>query len=276
MQLPQEVSQITITYRTSPEAGALQWLQPSQTAGGKRPYLYSQGEAIFTRTWIPTQDTPGVRQTYSARITVPRDLRAVMSAEQLTPDGVETAGGRTFEFRLTHPVPPYLIAIGVGDLAYRQVGPRTGVYTEPAMLDAAANELVDLEKMVAAAESLLGPYRWGRFDVLVLPPSFPLGGMENPRLTFATPTIIAGDRSLVSLIAHELAHSWSGNLVTNAHVERLLAQRRLHDLRREPADGSALRRRPRPDAPGPRPPVARHRDRPSRRQRSKDTILHWT
>jgi aminopeptidase N len=216
VELPSNVSEITIAYRTRPDAKALQWLQPSQTAGGKRPYLYSQGQAILTRTWIPTQDSPAVRQTYSARITVPRDLHAVMSAEHLTPKGIETATGRTFEFRLTHPVPPYLIAIGVGDLAYRQVGPRTGVYTEPAMLDAAANELVDLEKMVSAAESLLGPYRWGRFDVLVLPPSFPLGGMENPRLTFATPTIIAGDRSLVSLIAHELAHSWSGNLVTNA------------------------------------------------------------
>jgi aminopeptidase N len=216
VELPANVNEITIAYRTNPEAAALQWLQPSQTAGGRRPYLFSQGQAILTRTWIPTQDSPGVRQTYSARITVPRDLRAVMSAEQLTPDGVETAKGRTWEFQLTHPVPPYLIAIAVGDLAFRQVGPRTGVYTEPAMLDAAANELVDLEKMVSAAESLLGPYGWGRFDVLVLPPSFPFGGMENPRLTFATPTIIAGDRSLVSLIAHELAHSWSGNLVTNA------------------------------------------------------------
>ena len=214
--LPAGAAEITVTYRTSPDAAALQWLQPSQTAGGKRPYLYSQGEAIFTRTWIPTQDTPGVRQTYSARITVPNDLRAVMSAEQLTPQGVESAAGRTFEFRLTQPVPPYLIAIGAGAIAFREVGPRTGVYTEPSMLDAAANELVDMEKMVAAAETLLGPYRWGRFDVLVLPPSFPLGGMENPRLTFATPTILAGDRSLVSLIAHELAHSWSGNLVTNA------------------------------------------------------------
>jgi leukotriene-A4 hydrolase len=214
--LPTGATEITVTYRTSPEAAALQWLQPSQTAGGKRPYLYSQGEAIFTRTWIPTQDTPGVRQTYSARITVPRDLRAVMSAEQLTPHGVESAAGRTFEFRLRQPVPPYLIAIGAGDIAFREVGPRTGVFTEPSMLDAAASELADLEKMVTAAETLLGPYRWGRFDVLVLPPSFPLGGMENPRLTFATPTILAGDRSLVSLIAHELAHSWSGNLVTNA------------------------------------------------------------
>ena len=214
--LPAGVSQITIAYRTSPQNAALQWLEPSQTAGGKRPFLYSQGEAIYTRSWIPTQDSPGIRQTYSARITVPRDLRAVMSAEQLTPQGQDTAGGRAFEFRLTQPIPPYLIAIAVGDITFRELGPRTGVYTEPSRLTAAANELADLEKMVSAADALLGPYRWGRYDVLVLPPSFPLGGMENPRLTFATPTIIAGDRSLVSLIAHELAHSWSGNLVTNA------------------------------------------------------------
>ncbi len=214
--LPPGANEVTITYRTSPDAEALQWLQPSQTAGGKRPYLYSQGEAIFTRTWIPLQDTPGVRQTYTARITVPRDLRAVMSAEQLTPQGVESPDGRTFEFRMTQPIPSYLIAIAAGDLAFRELGPRTGVFTEPSVLDKAAHELVDIEKMVIAADALLGPYRWGRFDVLVLPPSFPLGGMENPRLTFATPTILAGDRSLVSLIAHELAHSWSGNLVTNA------------------------------------------------------------
>ena len=214
--LPEGANEITITYRTSPEAEALQWLEPSQTAGGTHPYLYSQGQAIFTRTWIPTQDTPGVRQTYSARITVPRDLHVVMSAEQLTPEGVERAGRRTFEFRMREAIPPYLIAIAAGDITFRELGPRTGVYTEPAMLDKAAHELADVEKMVTAADALLGPYRWGRYDVLVLPPSFPLGGMENPRLTFATPTIIAGDRSLVSLIAHELAHSWSGNLVTNA------------------------------------------------------------
>lgn len=211
-----DISEITVTYQTSPTAEALQWLDPAQTAGKKRPYLYSQGQAILTRTWIPTQDSPGVRQTYSARIVVPDGLRAVMSAEQLTPDGVPTEGGRAFEFRLTHPIPPYLIAIAVGDIAFRANGPRTGVYAEGPVVDAAAGEFADLEKMVAAAEALLGPYQWGRYDVLVLPPSFPFGGMENPRLTFATPTVIAGDRSLVSLVAHELAHSWSGNLVTNA------------------------------------------------------------
>jgi leukotriene-A4 hydrolase len=214
--LPADAKDIVIAYRTSPDAAALQWLAPSQTAGKKHPYLYSQGQAILTRTWIPTQDSPGIRQTYSARITVPRELRAVMSAEQLTPDGVEGPGGRTFEFKLTQPVPPYLIALAVGDIAFRSLGPRTGVYTEPSVLDSAAFEFADLEKMVSSAETLIGPYRWGRYDLLVLPPSFPFGGMENPRLTFATPTVLAGDRSLVSLVAHELAHSWSGNLVTNA------------------------------------------------------------
>ena len=216
VELPDGAAQIVIAYRTSPDADALQWLGPSQTAGKKHPYLYSQGQAILTRTWIPTQDSPGIRQTYAARITVPRELRAVMSAEALTPEGTDGPGGRTFDFRLTQPIPPYLIALAVGDISFRSLGPRTGVYTEPSMLEAAAYEFADLEKMVSAAETLLGPYRWGRYDLLVLPPSFPFGGMENPRLTFVTPTILAGDRSLVSLVAHELAHSWSGNLVTNA------------------------------------------------------------
>jgi len=216
VELPSGVHRVTIAYHTSPAAAALQWLAPSQTAGKTHPYLYSQGQAILTRTWIPTQDSPGIRQTYAARITVPRDLKAVMSAEQLTPDGVEAGDGRTFEFRLTQPIPPYLIALAVGDLEFRSVGPRTGVYAEPSVVDAAAREFADLESMVTAAEMLLGPYLWGRYDVLMLPPSFPFGGMENPRLTFATPTVLAGDKSLVSLLAHELAHSWSGNLVTNA------------------------------------------------------------
>jgi leukotriene-A4 hydrolase len=216
VQLPEGGRQIVIRYRTSPQAGALQWLTPEQTAGKRQPFLFSQGQAILTRTWIPTQDSPGIRQSYDARITVPEGLTAVMSADMLTPRGEPAHGGRSFRFRLDTPVPPYLIALAVGDLAFRATGPRTGVWTEPSVLDRAAHELAELERFVDAAEALYGPYRWGRYDVLVLPPSFPFGGMENPRLTFATPTILAGDRSLVSLIAHELAHSWSGNLVTNA------------------------------------------------------------
>ncbi len=210
-----DARRVQVRYRTGPAAAALQWLTPAQTAGGQHPYLFSQGQAILTRTWIPTQDSPGIRQTWTARIVAPSALTVVMSAEML---GAEAAGTdtRAWRFRMTQPVAPYLIAMAIGDLAFRELGPRTGVYTEPSRLDAAAHEFADLEKMVTAAESLYGPYRWGRYDVLVLPPSFPFGGMENPRLTFATPTIIAGDRSLVSLIAHELAHSWSGNLVTNA------------------------------------------------------------
>ena len=217
VQLPRGDRTIVVVYQTRPDADALQWLTPAQTAGKRHPYLFSQGQAILTRTWIPTQDSPGIRQTFSARIAVPQELRAVMSAEMLTPEGKLTDDGRrAFEFRLTHPVPAYLIAIAAGDIAFRSLGARTGVYTEPSMLERAAHELAETEKMVEAAEALYGPYRWGRYDLLVLPPSFPFGGMENPRLTFATPTILAGDRSLVSLVAHELAHSWSGNLVTNA------------------------------------------------------------
>ena len=214
--LPAGAQPVVVRYRTTPGATALQWLAPEQTAGKRLPYLYSQGQAILTRTWIPTQDSPGIRQTYEARIAVPRDLRAVMSAESLTPEGVINGDSRVFEFRLTQAIPPYLIALAVGDIQFQSLGPRSGVFTEPAALKAVAFEFSDLEQMIKTAETLLGAYRWGRYDVLVLPPSFPFGGMENPRLTFATPTVIAGDRSLVSLVAHELAHSWSGNLVTNA------------------------------------------------------------
>ncbi|RHW19013.1 M1 family peptidase [Sphingomonas gilva] len=215
-------NKIRIAYESAPGAAALQWLEPSQTAGKKHPYLFSQGQAILNRSWIPTQDSPGIRQTWEARITVPKGLTAVMSGEAQSalgedaPEAFGGKGGRTFTYEMNKPVAPYLIALAVGDLRFQALGPRTGVWSEPSTLEAAATEFAELEKFVEAAEALYGPYRWGRYDVLVLPPSFPFGGMENPRLTFATPTVIAGDKSLVSLIAHELAHSWSGNLVTNA------------------------------------------------------------
>ena len=210
-------NQIRIRYASGPDAAALQWLTPAQTVGKQHPYLLSQGQPTLNRTWIPTQDSPGIRQTWEARITAPEPLKVVMSGERLTPEGEAAGEGRrAYRFRMDRPVAPYLIAIAAGDLAFRALGPRTGVWTEPAMLDSAAAELADTERMVEAAEALYGPYRWGRYDVIVLPPSFPYGGMENPTLTFLTPTFIAGDKSLVGLVAHELAHSWSGNLVTNA------------------------------------------------------------
>ena len=208
--------QITVIYSAA-DAEALQWLSPEQTAGGEHPYLLSQGQPTLNRTWIPTQDSPGIRQTWEARIVAPEPLTVVMSG--LTSGEPEPAGEgkRAFTFTMDKPVAPYLIAIAAGDIVFQELGPRSGVWTEPVMLERAAAELADTEKMIDAAEKLYGPYRWGRYDMIVLPPSFPYGGMENPVMTFLTPTFIAGDKSLTGLVAHELAHSWSGNLVTNAN-----------------------------------------------------------
>jgi aminopeptidase N len=203
--------EVEVRYHTGPESSGLQWLDPAQTAGREHPFLFSQAQSILARTFLPCQDSPGVRVTFDAAVTVPDGLTVVMAAEALGGGDAEP-----FRFRMPQPIPAYLVAIAVGDIGFRPLGDRTGVYAEPSVLDAAAYEFADTEAMMRAAEGLFGPYRWGRYDLIVLPPSFPFGGMENPRLTFVTPTVLAGDRSLVSLVAHELAHSWSGNLVTNA------------------------------------------------------------
>lgn len=203
---------VHIEYTTDPDAGALMWLEPSQTQGKEHPFFFTQSQAILARTWLPCQDGPGVRYTYNAKVKTPEGLIAVMSAENPT----ATNEDNIYSFEMTQPVPSYLMALVVADLEFRDIGDRTGVYAEPAMIDAAEYELGEMQTMLEKAEALYGPYRWERYDVVFLPPSFPFGGMENPRLTFATPTIITGDRSLTALIAHELAHSWSGNLVTNA------------------------------------------------------------
>ncbi|MEJ7806995.1 MAG: M1 family metallopeptidase [Telluria sp.] len=205
-------AKVRIHYRTAPSASALQWLNPVQTMSGKRPFMFSQSQSLDARSWVPVQDTPAVRFTYSARIDAPKGLRVVMSAD----NDPKATGKGGWHFKMPQAIPSYLLAIAIGELEVRSLGARSAVYAEPRRIKAAAYEFADTEKMITAAESLYGPYRWGRYDMLVLPPSFPIGGMENPRLTFLTPTMIAGDRSLVDLIAHELAHSWSGNLVTNA------------------------------------------------------------
>lgn len=213
--ISKETKTISIAYETTPGAAALQFLDPEQTAGKQHPFLFTQSQAILARTWIPIQDGPGIRFTYDAKVKVPKGMLALMSATnptEMTADGVYT-------FKMNQAVPSYLMALAVGNIKYQSLGVETGVYAEPELLKAAAYEFADMQDMVDTAEALYGPYRWGKYDVIVLPPSFPFGGMENPRLTFATPTIIAGDRSLTALIAHELAHSWSGNLVTNANWE---------------------------------------------------------
>ena len=203
---------VRVEYSTGPDATALQWLAPEQTAGRAQPFLYTQSQPVYARSWIPVQDSPGIRFTYEARIRTPPGLRAVMSAAR----DPRSSGAGEHRFVMPQPIPAYLVALAVGDLEFRELGPRTGVYAEPTVLAAAAHEFADLEAMLVAAERLFGPYRWDRYDLLIMPPSFPMGGMENPRLSFISPTVIAGDRSLVSMITHEMAHSWSGNLVTNA------------------------------------------------------------
>ena len=228
IEVPRSQSKIVIHYKTRPSAGALQWLSPAQTYDQTHPFLFSQSQAILARTWIPLQDKPSVRFTYTSEVRVvcgigvedpdinPTDFNVVMSAVKLgNPEGDMVSNNKVHRFEQKKPIPSYLMAIAVGSFGYKSLGKNTGVYAEHKLLQKAAWEFADLQKMVDAAGEMFGEYAWGDYNVLVLPPSFPFGGMENPVVTFATPTIIAGDRSLVSLLAHELAHSWSGNLVTN-------------------------------------------------------------
>jgi leukotriene-A4 hydrolase len=212
IQTPQRPHEVRIVYVTSPQASGLQWLPPAQTADKKQPFMFSQSESIHARSWVPLQDSPAIRFTYDAHVIAPQDTRVAMSA----PNDPKHPLNGDFSFQQTHPIPSYLLAIAAGDLDVRETGPRSAVYAEPSVVGKAAHEFEDTEKMIETAEKLYGPYRWGRYDILVLPPSFPYGGMENPNMTFATPTVLVGDKSLVSLVAHELAHSWSGNLVTAA------------------------------------------------------------
>jgi len=209
-------ARVRVRYRTSPGALALQWLSPPMTAGGEHPYVFSQCQPIHARTIVPLQDSPRVRVRYTANVTVPEPLVAVMSAASVGDGPGPRPGTRTWRFEMPQPIPSYLLALAVGHLASRDLDPRCRIWAEPEVLEAAAWEFAGIGDMLREAEKLFGPYEWDRFDMLVLPPAFPYGGMENPRLTFLTPTLLAGDRSLVNVAAHELAHSWTGNLVTNA------------------------------------------------------------
>uniref|UniRef100_A0AAZ3PKI7 Leukotriene A-4 hydrolase n=1 Tax=Oncorhynchus tshawytscha TaxID=74940 RepID=A0AAZ3PKI7_ONCTS len=203
---------VEVTYETAPSASALQWLTPEQTAGKKHPYLFSQCQATHCRSMVPCQDTPAMKHTYYAQVSVPKELVAVMSAvrDGQEPDPQDSSRA-IYRFRQPVPMPSYLIAIVVGALESREIGPRSRVWSEKEYVgDLSMSHsfyISRTETMLKTAEDLAGPYVWGQYDILVLPPSFPYGGMENPCLTFATPTLL--------VIAHEISHSWTGNLVTN-------------------------------------------------------------
>ena len=217
--LPEGTRRVTIEYVTSPEAIGLQWLDPAQTEGKEHPFVFTHFQPIHARTCMPCQDSPRARVVYRAAITVPSELTAVMSAGSAGKGPGDRPGTTTYLFDMPQAIPTYLIALAVGKLDSRALSPRSRVWAEPGTVEAAAHEFAGIEDMITKAEELFGSYEWDRYDMIVLPPSFPYGGMENPRLTFLTPTLLAGDRSLVDVVAHELAHSWTGNLVTNASVD---------------------------------------------------------
>jgi aminopeptidase N len=217
IQFPAQIKKVRVHYATKPSASALQWLSAAQSTEKKQPFLYTQSQAIHARSWIPLQDTPAVRVSYKANILIPSYLKAVMSADlvQSMPEKGQ------YQFQMDQPVPSYLIALAVGDLQFKPIDSRSGVYGESAWLDEAVREFADVSKLVDAANQLYGQFAWGRYDLLVLPSSFPFGGMEYPRIAFVTPTVLTGDRSLVNMVAHEMAHAWAGNLVTNANWQHL-------------------------------------------------------
>lgn len=210
---------VTILYQTSPKASAVQWLPPEQTLGKKHPYMFTQCQAIHARSLIPCQDSPGCKFTYSAELTFPAELDGLMSALQNENAVTLQDGRKRKSFTQKVPISSYLLALAVGALESRKVGPRSKVWSETEMINACEYEFAKVEEILQTAEAFMGEYVWGEYDMLILPPSFPFGGMENPCLTFLTPTIITGDRSLTSVMIHEITHSWTGNLVTNRKWE---------------------------------------------------------
>ena len=204
---------ILVHYSTTQDSMAIDWLKPEQTSGKKYPFMYSQCQSILCREMLPVQDTPAIKMPIAVSITVPKPLLGLVAG--IYQDEIDNGDTVTYFYELKIPIPSYLITIAAGDIQSRKISDRCKVYAEKEIVDKAAYEFNETDSFIQIAESYVSPYEWGEYNLLILPPSFPFGGMENPTLTFLTPSLIAGDRSLASVVAHEISHSWTGNLVTN-------------------------------------------------------------
>eukprot|EP00927_Polykrikos_kofoidii_P049772 TRINITY_DN43785_c0_g1_i1.p1 TRINITY_DN43785_c0_g1~~TRINITY_DN43785_c0_g1_i1.p1 ORF type:complete len:623 (-),score=111.48 TRINITY_DN43785_c0_g1_i1:103-1971(-) len=209
---------IIVAFETAPGAAAIQWLEPVQTAGGKHPLVFTQCQAICSRTLFPCQDTPSVKSSFTLTVTCPQPLVALGSGIRQDCSDEASNGTNTFKFSQNVPVMAYLVAVICGSLEERSVGSRSSIWVESPVADAAQEEFQGVpDAFIGAAEKIVGSsYDWGRYDIALLPRSFIFGGMENPNMTFFSSALMTGDGSLLTTLAHEITHAWSGNLVTNA------------------------------------------------------------
>ena len=207
---------LCIKFITTENCTGIQFLTKEQTYTKKYPFMFTQCEAIQCRSLFPVQDSPSVKSIYKVKTSIPSPLTFLFGGikKESYLDNKSNQNVTIFEQKI--PIPSYLVAFVAGELEYGKISERCGVWTEVGLCKIACNEFKDAEKYVQIAEEYFNhPYEWEIYNLLVLPFSFPYGGMENPNLTFVTPALLAGDCSMSNVIGHEISHSWTGNLVTN-------------------------------------------------------------
>lgn len=207
---------INIKFNTNEKCNGIQYLTKEQTHSKQYPFMFTQCEAIQCRTLFPCQDTPSVKAKYKVKTSIESPLTFLFGGIAKSHYSDSSTKKKIMLFEQNIPIPSYLVAFVAGDLEFAKISKRCGVWAERGLASKAANEFIDAEKYIEIAENYLNhPYEWQTYNILVLPFSFPFGGMENPNLTFVTPALLAGDRSMSNVIGHEISHSWTGNLVTN-------------------------------------------------------------